>query len=162
MEEIYTILASWGVSSETHVRTVKGHSILIDEFIKNPDFCLFGELWDSELLRLSQEKRTPWMESIIFVAISRANGFRHKYDIPTQFIKQNKHNILKILHSSTGPFKIKINHFRHIVDGDKYILNTKIRENTAKNDLNFLQMYCQANYGDFHTYNDWDLDFIYQ
>ncbi len=141
--------------------------VSLSEFT-SPGFAYGTEgLWYSEYYKLSLLERTPQIEAILCLFNMRERDYDDHIDpkLFDPFIRKNKHILIKMLQNSFHFLKFHpIDGLFPIFEGDKYLfkrLRKMLRWNTILEDWNHIQAYCQANYGSFHTHNDWDLDFIY-
>ncbi len=161
MEELYKTIADTYTAGliPDYVGYECGH-ISIQSFVEDPSKYLSYGLWYLEILRLSQEERTPWLDSIILIASAFSSAIM--VEPPIAIIKANKHHILKIYLNIPNGLALKTAWLKYIIDGDKYILAVqKVKKRIPDSKWNYLQTYCQANYGNFHTHNDTDLYFKY-
>ncbi len=142
----------------------------IHDFIKENCVYTSDELSNFEYRLIVSYPRTPEIESILCLFQLRDQNYKVHSDLLVDFIDKNKHYLIKMLKNSDRFFDYSsIIRFYLIFDGDKYLLEKakNIRCLTKRigaddyYEWNYLQMYCQANYGSFHTHNDWDIDFTY-
>ncbi len=134
--------------------------VYINDFV-SPEFkYTTNPLFYDEYYSLMCLERTPWIDCIICLFVIRDDN---PDTIPYQFIKDNKHLIVRIVQNSGWRMYDSISdNINLIVEGDKHL----IKELAFKKRLNIkvynsLQIYCSASYSDFRFHNDWDLSFFY-
>ncbi len=138
-----------------------GKFVSIENFTDSSFRYTSCSLWLNEYYCLVRKDRTTWIDMIICFFMMRNPVF--KFDIPLEFIKENKHLLVKMIRNGSTVYEFDSVNMDIVIEGDKYLLKElKMNKVFRKQNLNKLQAYCQASYTQFHLHNDWDLTFLFR